>query len=467
MKLSTLSLRARIAGMLGLLFMAGTIALVFAAQVYGRLAADKSYDRLLAGSALSIAETLSIDRGTLQVDLPYAALDMLSAAPEDRVFYRVIGPGSDTITGYDDLPGWQPPSRHNRLIALDSARFFDAAYRGEAVRFAVLGREIAEPGMRGWVWVQVGHTRRARDDLTRELVLGAVAPITLITLLALSVVMLGISRALRPLQRVGQDLAIRLPEDLQPVVEPVPREVAPLIDAINGFMRRLSCSIKALQAFIGEAAHQMRTPLASLYAQAHVAINEDPEGMRRSVAAIERNAAKLSRLLDQLLSDATVTHRSDVRVFEPCDLLELVHEAINEGVPHSRRWSVAVSTELDVAPFVGDTLMLGEAMKNLIDNALKYGFSAQEPVVVSLQTEANGYLITVTDRGPGIPASQREKVFERFARDDKGVSGAGLGLAIVRRAVASHGGEVSLDNRVGGGLTVTVRLPWRAQNSHP
>jgi len=467
MELRTLSLRARIAGMLGLLFLAGTIALLFAAQVYGRLAADKSYDRLLAGSALSIAETLSIDRGKLQVDLPYAALDMLSAAPDDRVFYRVIGPGSDTITGYDDLPGLQPPSRHDRRIALDSARFFDATYRGETVRFAVLGREIAEPGMQGWVWVQVGHTRRARDELARELVLGAVAPITLITLLALSVVMLGISRALRPLHRVGQDLAVRPPEDLQPVVEPVPREIVPLIDAINSFMRRLSVSIEALRAFIGEAAHQMRTPLASLYAQAHVATSEDPEGLRRSMAAIERNAARLSRLLDQLLSDATVTHRSDVRVFESCDLLELVHEAINEGVPHSRRRDVAVSSELDRAPFVGDTLMLGEAMKNLIDNALKYGSTVDEPVLVSLRAGADGYLVTVADRGPGIPVPQREKVFERFARDDRGVSGAGLGLAIVRRAIASHGGEVSLADRVGGGLEVTLRLPWHAQSVDP
>lgn len=451
--------------MLGLLFLVGTIALLFAARAYGRLAADKSYDRLLAGSALSIAETLSINRGRLQVDLPYAALDMLSAAPDDRVFYRVIGPDSKTVTGYDDLPGWQPPSRRERLATPDNTRFFDANYRGESVRFAVLGREIAAPEMQGWVWVQVGHTRRARDKLAQELVLGAVAPIGLLTLLALSVVMLGISQALRPLQRVGQDLAERLPEDLQPVQEPVPREIMPLIDAINGFMRRLSISFEALRAFIGEAAHQMRTPLASLYAQAHVAADEDPEDLRRSMVVIERNAARLSRLLDQLLSDATVTHRSDVRVFESCDLLEVVHEAISEGVPHSRRKDISVTTELDRAPFVGDALMLGEAMKNLIDNALKYGSVPGKPVLVSVRVEGDAYLITVADHGPGIPASQHERVFVRFVRGEGGIAGAGLGLAIVRRAIARHGGEVGLANRMGGGLDVTLRLPWLMQSA--
>jgi two-component system sensor histidine kinase TctE len=446
--------------MLGVLFLAGTVALLFAARAYGRLAADKSYDRLLAGSALSIAETLSVDRGKLQVDLPYAALDMLSAAPDDRVFYRVIGPDSKTVTGYDDLPGWKSPTRRERLATPDSTRFFDASYRGESVRFAVLGREIAAPETQGWVWVQVGHTRRARDELVKELVLGAVAPIGLLTLLALSVVMLGITQALRPLQRVGEDLAGRPPEDLQPILEPVPREIMPLIDAINGFMRRLSTSFEALRAFIGEAAHQMRTPLASLYAQAHVAADEDPEELRKSMVVIERNAARLSRLLDQLLSDATVTHRSDVRVFESCDLLEVVHEAISEGVPHSRRKDIAVRTELDRAPFVGDALMLGEAMKNLIDNALKYGSVPGKPVLVSVRIEGDAYLITVADHGPGIPASQHEKVFERFVRGEGGIAGAGLGLAIVRRAIARHGGEIGLANRVGGGLDVTLRLPW-------
>jgi two-component system sensor histidine kinase TctE len=163
---------------------------------------------------------------------------MLSAAPEDRVFYRVFGPDASTVTGYDDLPRWQPPRQRGRRVAFETPRFFDASYRGELVRFALLGREVAEPNVKGWVWVQVGQTRRARDALARELVLGALVPIALMTLLALALVTFGISRALRPLQRVGQDLSLRRPEDLQPVVEPVPREMVPLIDAINGFMRQ-------------------------------------------------------------------------------------------------------------------------------------------------------------------------------------------------------------------------------------
>lgn len=464
MKHKTLSLRTRLVGMLALLFLGGTIVLFIAAQAYGRLAADKSFDRLLAGSALSIAETLSIEAGQVQVDVPYASLDMLSAAPDDRVFYRVFGPDAGTITGYDDLPRWQLAKDSDRSVAFDVPRFFDANYRGEPVRFAVLGRQISEPDVQGWVWVQVGQTRRARDALSRELVLGAVAPILLMTCLALVLVMVGVPRVLRPLHRVGEDLSARAPEDLRPLVEPVPKEMAPLIEAINGFMRRLSSNIDALRAFIAEAAHQMRTPLATLRVQAHVAADEDADGLRKSLAAVERNAARLSRLLDQLLSDATVSHRADVRVSEPFDLLELTHEAVIEAVPRARHKDVQVNCELDVAPFVGDALMLGEALKNLIDNALKYGGTTHEPVLVSLREQDDTYRLTVADRGLGIPAAERERVFERFARGDSGTPGAGLGLAIVRRAVMSHQGQVILSDRSGGGMEVTIELP-RTQQS--
>lgn len=458
-----MSLRARLVGMLALLFLVGTVALYLAAREYAGLAADKSYDRLLAGSVQSIAESLSIDGHEVYVDVPYSALDMLSAAPEDRVFYRVFGADQQTITGYDDLPRGSAPPRSGRRIAFEEPRFFDAHYRGELVRFALLGREIAEPDSVGWVWVQVGQTRRARDALARELVLGAIVPIALITLLAVASVALGISRALEPIHRVGSDLAARRPEDLRPIDEPVPVELAPLIDSINGFMRRLSASIDMLRAFIADAAHQMRTPLAALRAQAGVAAQDDPEELARSLATVQRNAARLSRLLDQLLSDATVSHRSDFRRFETFDLVRLVRECVAEVVPMSMQAKVEVVVDTDQASFFGDSLLLGEALKNLIDNALKHGTAEAQSVTVEIAKVNGMFEISVSDRGPGIPPGERERVFQRFSRGDSRAPGAGLGLSIVRRAVTSHGGEVVLSERPGGGLTATLRLRNRVE----
>jgi two-component system, OmpR family, sensor histidine kinase TctE len=454
----TLSLRSRLAGMMGLLFLAGTVGLYIAARTYALAAADLSYDRLLSGAALSIEETLSVAQHEISVDIPYAALDMLSAAPEDRVFYRVIGPNGATVTGYDDLPAPTAASHRAGDGAPGSKKFFDAQYRGELVRFALHGRELAEPGATGWVWVQVGQTRRARQALARELVLGALLPIGAMTVLALSLVWFGIGGALRPLARIGHDLSDREPADLRPIATPVPVEMAPMVDALNGFMHRLNANIGTLRAFIAEAAHQMRTPLAALLAQAQLAPEDDPAQLRRTLRAVERNAARLTRLLNQLLSDATVIHRSDMRRFEPFDLLRMVRQAIHESVPLSGDADVQFHAPGGAAPFTGDRLMLCEALKNLIDNALRHG-GAEGPVSIELEPTGDAYRLCVADRGPGIPLENRTRVFERFARGSSTAPGAGLGLAIVRQAVESHRGTITLLDRPGGGLIVELHLP--------
>ena len=444
------------------LFTVGLIALYAAAQSYARVAADRSYDRLLAGSALSITETLSVADGAILVDVPYAALDMLSAAPDDKVFYRVIGPDGRTVTGYPDLPVVRSPERDEGGSDAALTTFFDANYRGEKVRFVSIGREIAQPGSRGWVWVEVGQTRLAREQLRHELVVRAVLPIIVFILLALAGVWFGITRALRPLDAIGQELARREPSALQPVMAPVPSEIAPVIESLNMFMRRLRENIDNLRAFIGDAAHQMRTPLAGMLAQAQVSSGGDVAELREAMGKIERNAVRLTRLLNQLLSDATVQHRSDMRRFESFDLKTIVEQAIRELLPQTAESDIRFRSSLETAPVTGDALLFGEAIKNLIHNALVHGRGEHREVTIGLQRAQDGYRLTVSDRGPGIREDQKERVFERFARGEASTSGAGLGLAIVRQAIESHGGTIRLADRKWGGLRVEVTLPRNA-----
>lgn len=451
------SLRTRLVGMMGAMFLCGMILLYLAARNYGQTASDRSYDQLLGGAALSIAETLSVSDGAVHVDIPYAALDMLAAAPEDRVFYGVTAPTGELITGYDGLPA-PPQARSAGVRGPMAPNYFDASYRGGKVRFVVLAREVAEPGVNGWVRVQVGQTRIARDALARELILGALIPIGLITLLALALMWVGVARALRPLQRIGADLAAREPSDLHPLPGSVPSEIAPLVDSLNGFMHRLQLNMATLRVFIAEAAHQMRTPLAGLRAQAQVALAEtDPAEVRRGLQSVERNASKLSRLLNQLLSDATTMHRSDMRQFETFDLLAVVRKAMRDTVPASGNIEVELHSRLASAPYKGDALLVSEALKNLIDNALRYGNG--EPVEISVAHSGSGYRVVVRDHGPGIPVEEQANVFERFARGSSTVPGVGLGLSIVKRAVESHRGTITLSNHPQGGLVVTLQLP--------
>jgi two-component system sensor histidine kinase TctE len=450
------SIRATLLVYLGILFVAGAALLFAAVRSYGRSTADLSYDRLLTASALSIAENVGIVQGNWHVDLPYAALDVLAQAQNDRVFYRVAAPDGKTITGYDDLPLLFRSTE-------ESMFFFDATYRGEPMRFIVLRRWIARPVDPGWAFVQVGQTREARNAFANDITFRALLPIVLLTLVALPLLWFGVDRALRPLASIERDLMNREPSDLRPVSGAVPIELAHLVGALNGFMARLASNVAVLRTFIADAAHQMRTPLASLRAQAQLAIDEkDPAEQRRSLLLVETNAGRLSRLLDQLLSDAIVTHRSDLRHFEPLDLVQGIREAIREIMPRAEpQPELRFQYDSAHAPMSGDRVMLSEAIKNLISNALLHGMPERGPIDIRLRREGALYIIEIADRGPGIPVHERERVFERFHRGDEppATRGSGLGLPIVKRVLDAHNGTIALKDRPGGGLLVRIELP--------
>ena len=447
------SLRRTLTLYLGLLLAVFAVALLFAARDYGQRAANRSYDHLLVSSALSIIDSVALVDAQWQVDLPYASLDLLAMAPDDRVFYRVYDARGRTVTGYPDLP---PPPRP----ASDEPQLFDAAYSGETVRFVVVSRRVSSPSAQAEVRVQVGQTRRAREAVAQDIVNRALLAIGVLSLLSLALVAFGVHRAFRPLVKVERELSRREPSDLSPLDARVPREMDQMVAALNRFMARLSSSNETLRAFMAEAAHQMRTPLAALRAQAQLALDdEDPEDMRRSLIAIDRNATHMSRLLNQLLSDASVIHRSNLQRFAPVDMVEIVHQALHEALPQALPAPrVQLAVGVASSRVQGDALLLREAIKNLIDNALKYGGNG--PLQVALTEEGAYSVVTIADHGPGIAPGDAERVFERFARgEDAAPGGAGLGLAIVKRVVDSHGGQIDLSNRPAGGLVATIRLP--------
>jgi two-component system sensor histidine kinase TctE len=155
-----------------------------------------------------------------------------------------------------------------------------------------------------------------------------------------------------------------------------------------------------------------------------------------------------------------VTHRAELHHFKPLDLRTIAKQALRESVPQAEpRPRVRFDCDADDTRLHGDALMLREAIKNLIDNAIKHGGSEDAPILVRLQADGAGLLLSVDDAGPGMSAEQRERAFDRFDRGEHASAlGAGLGLAIVKRVVESHGGRVVLDTSASGGLSVRLHL---------
>ena len=448
------SIRRRVFTLGAALLACALIGLVFFLRDYAHRAAEQAFDRLLAASALTIAGSVQIEDDGVTVEPPVSSLAMLSGS--ERVFYEARTSNGRLITGYADLAPTLP------LAQAATPVFAYVTYHDEPVRVATVGRLVSASQHAGWVTVRVAETLGSREELASEILGRGVLPLLVVSLVALGLLWFGVQRAFAPLAVLERDLRTRAPEDLTPLATPVPREVRRLVEALNAFMQRLSIIMDTLNTLVADATHQVRTPLASLRAQAEVALEEtDPTRLRERIGRIHLNATHASQLINQLLMDATITHRLGKGPPEPVGVAETINETRRRiGPVEAGRLRIEIAPEVRRARIAGDRVALREMLRNLVDNALRY---APDGTVDIQATPVAGFRValTVSDRGPGISDDEKEAVQQRFTRGRAGQSqsGSGLGLAIVRSVALAHGGSLWLHDRPGGGLSARVILP--------
>lgn len=452
--LPSFSIRRRILALAVALLLLASVILIIFIRDYAERASDRAFDRLLAASALTIAGAVQVENEAVVVEIPFAAFAMFSG--QDRVFYAVEDPNARTVTGYEDLARQMPETVSAEPV------FSDVDYRGELVRVASIGRLISTANDTGWVTIHVAETQKQREVLSAEILSNAVLPVIALTLLAVGLVWFGISRMFAPLTELEHELRARAPDDLSPITVPVPVEVDHLVSGLNAFMARLQKAMERVSGLVAEAAHEVRTPLASLRAQAEVAMDEaDPEALRKRVGRIHSGAVQASQLVSQLLMEATISHRMENQETETTSLGAVVEEVLQRLDPdQAGRIRTSISQQADDSSLRGDRVALREMMRNVVDNALLY---SDGPVEISGQVSEGQLRIAVSDRGPGIAPEEKALVMERFKRGkaSNGVVGSGLGLSIVSRVAAAHQGRMALEDRPGGGLTVAICLPRR------
>ncbi|MFD2239146.1 sensor histidine kinase [Aureimonas populi] len=453
MRRDAFSLRRRILIFATALLLLAALVLVAFIRDYADRAADRAFDRLLGASALTIAGAVQAEGSTVTVELPLASFAMFSG--QDRIFYSVQGPDGAFVTGYPDLSTELAPAETG-----DPA-FADIAYRGETVRVASAGRLVSTASGTGWVTIRVAETRAEREALAAETLGNAIVPVVALTLLSLGLVWFGVGRVFAPLLVLERHLRSRSPENLSPVDVPVPLEVSHLVGALNDFMGRLRTARERLEALVAEAAHEVRTPLASLRAQAEVARGErDAQALRRQVARIHAGAVHASQLVSQLLMDATISHRLEARAAAPTPLTAVVEEVRGRLDPDlADRLVIHIDAPAADAHLAGDRVVLREMLRNLVDNALTYSDGMVEIALAARPDDV--VAIEISDRGPGIADAEKPLVLGRFKRGaaGEGKAGSGLGLSIVARVVKALDGRLSLQDRPGGGLTVRLELP--------
>ncbi|HEY9718415.1 MAG TPA: HAMP domain-containing sensor histidine kinase, partial [Trichormus sp.] len=277
---------------------------------------------------------------------------------------------------------------------------------------------------------------------------------------------IGINSGLLPLNKIRMAMSERSPADLTPVtIEQAPREVLPMLEAINTLLSELRIYIASQSRFVSDAAHQLRTPLAGLKTFVDLgAMQADDERSIKIFEQLNVGVGRLTRMTNGLLSLARAEASSDRFVtHQQIDMNVLTRETVKSL---SQVWKGKSSTKISFRPgstaalIAGSEESLRDLLENLVNNSVAYTQDGGE-VNVWLGT-TDGVELVVEDNGPGIPSGEREKIFERFYRLDRpsNTFGSGLGLAIVKEIADNHAALITIaDGKNGKGCRFSVKFP--------
>lgn len=426
---------------------------------------------------LIVARALASDSGEVDSSLRANAEAVLSgidtAGSEDavRAIFRVF----EHPLARDDS---NASALTSHLVAIERATGRSLATRGAPD----LGRRVLVPGplrevidgrrYRGYV-VQGGRWQvlflDEQDARRQDVVLHTIAELGTFMAIALPLLLvpvwLAVRAGMKPLRRLSDAIARRDPADVAPLPETASyTELDPLVHALDRQFRSAAERIQREQTFVHDAAHELRTPMAAIAAQAHVLALSEGEARIEALRRLEGAVARCSHLVHQLLSLA----RADAGRAQPIvqgradafELMALLRDTLVLVEPVARAARCELSLHgPDVAMVNADRELLRTAVVNLVDNAVKYGGEGGS-VEVSLVQQSSHWVLTVADRGPGLPEGDLDRAFFRFWRaPGQGASGTGLGLAIVREVMHGLGGEARLQLRTGGGCEAQLSWP--------
>ena len=435
----------------------------------GREEAEELFDARLATSARVLESLIARHLETVNggepivIELPQPLEDQsghpdhespLGHYYETRIAFQVWRPAA----------GDAPP----RLLARSAS--------APGVPFAALapGFFDSEVGARTWrvfvlsshsAWIEVAELDEARRELAEKLAFAATAPLLIGAPLLLALLSLLVRYGLSPLSELASRLEARKPDALEPLaLKREPREIAPVVRALNGLLGRMREALEHERRFIDAAAHELRTPLAALKIHAQNAVAaEDEQARRSSLSRMLDGLDRTTRLASQMLAYSRITGPAPQLAGRQFSLRKVVAEEVEQMRDRLARKQQPIGFVANPAdePFMltGDAQQLAGLVRNLLDNACQYSPAGTRVEVTLARDAQQSIRLAVTDGGPGIAPELRNRVFESYYRiPGSPGGGSGLGLAIVREIAARHGGRVEIGDGAGAADQIGTRV---------
>ena len=451
-----LSIRNRLLLQLGVVAFIISISLFLLARQVIVQAVTATQDGLLNAAVQSIVDKISVVDDAVSLDLPYDTFSLLGAVGEDRIFYQIAENGR-FLTGYEDFP------YDGDFGDLREPVFGNIEYLGETFRFVAIENIIFFNDTARRLTIVIAQSQNFQASVQTQISNNLLLVTLALLLIAILVAYLTANLTIRPIDRFAMDVKQRGPTDLRKVSADVPIELLPLVQSLNGFISRFRSALRQTETFIAEAAHHIRTPLSVVKSESELALRksknpENREHLRNIIQAVDWT----NRSATQLLDHAMVLYRIERPETQKVSLQQITGELVSQFQPVAAlrdldlRFSSHVSIEEQVSL---DRTLLEAALRNLLDNALKYA-KPESDVDVSLTRTGGRFNITITNFVAKPECLSPSKLLKKFKRGEgtEHIVGSGLGLSIVSEAAHAIDAKFTIRKNKRGAICAILSI---------
>jgi len=436
-----LSIKQRLVLQLGIVTILIAFSLFFLIKNITNQIMTTTQDRLLTASLNSIIDKFYTSNKDISLDLPYDTFSLLGAISEDKLFYK-IDYNDKFLTGYQKFPMVLKYGNLRKPI------FYDLIFENEKIRVAAIKHSIYVNGKKNLLFIKIGQTLNFQSSISSQITNNLLLIILIFMVLSIILVLLATRIALQPITLLANDLNKRKPNDLTLVKNNVPIELAPLILSLNSFVKKFRGVLRTTETFVAEAAHHIRTPLAIVKSESEIAfLKSKTKSNREHLRNIIRSIDETNRYTTQLLDNAMVLYRLEKLEKQNFSITKSLVHLINVFKPAADLKDINLSTTFNFKSkfIVTDKLLFVIAIRNLIDNSIKYA-----PIETNINLDYkffnNVHEIKINNQINKKLNTSKSTLFKRFYRgqNSKNIVGSGLGLSLVNEIILGLNGQFKI-----------------------
>ena len=436
-----LSIKQRLVLQLGIVTILIAFSLFFLIKNITNQVMTTTQDRLLTASLNSIIDKFYTSNKDISLDLPYDTFSLLGAISEDKLFYK-IDYNDKFLTGYQKFPMVLKYGNLRKPI------FYDLIFENEKIRVAAIKHSIYVNGKKNLLFIKIGQTLNFQSSISSQITNNLLLIILIFMVLSIILVLLATRIALQPITLLANDLNKRKPNDLTLVKNNVPIELAPLILSLNSFVKKFRGVLRTTETFVAEAAHHIRTPLAIVKSESEIAfLKSKTKSNREHLRNIIRSIDETNRYTTQLLDNAMVLYRLEKLEKQNFSITKSLVHLINVFKPAADLKDINLSTTFNFKSkfIVTDKLLFETAIRNLIDNSIKYA-----PIETNINLDYkffnNVHEIKIKNQINKKLNTSKSALFKRFYRgqNSKNIVGSGLGLSLVNEIILGLNGQFKI-----------------------